>query len=81
MRVSENLSKNGIGVEVSDFSLSDLTEENISFLRSKWVEYGLIVFPELPLSHDEFKDFALSFGKFGDDPLSPLFQIIQILLK
>ncbi len=68
MRVSENLSKNGIGVEVSDFSLSDLTEENISFLRSKWVEYGLIVFPKLPLSHDEFKDFALSFGDFGDDP-------------
>ncbi len=68
MRVSENLSKNGIGVEVSDFSLSDLTEKNISFLRSKWVEYGLIVFPKLPLSHDEFKDFALSFGDFGDDP-------------
>ena len=68
MRVSENLSKNGIGVEVTDFSLSDLTEENISFLRSKWIEYGLIVFPELPLSHDEFKDFALSFGDFGDDP-------------
>ena len=68
MRVSENLSKNGIGVEVSDFSLSDLTEDNISFLRSKWVEYGLIVFPKLPLSHDEFKDFALSFGNFGDDP-------------
>ena len=68
MRVSENLSKNGIGVEVSDFSLSDLTEENISFLRSKWVEYGLIVFPKLPLSHDEFKNFALSFGNFGDDP-------------
>jgi len=68
MKVSENLSKNGIGVEVTDFSLSDLTEENISFLRSKWVEYGLIVFPELPLSHDEFKDFALSFGDFGDDP-------------
>ena len=68
MRLSENLSKNGIGVEVTDFSLSDLTEENISFLRSKWVEYGLIVFPELPLSHDEFKDFALSFGDFGDDP-------------
>jgi taurine dioxygenase len=68
MRLSENLSKNGIGVEVSDFSLSDLTEENISFLRSKWVEYGLIVFPKLPLSHDEFKDFALSFGNFGDDP-------------
>ena len=68
MRVSENLSKNGIGVEVSDFSLADLTEKNISFLRSKWVEYGLIVFPKLPLSHDEFKDFALSFGNFGDDP-------------
>ena len=68
MRVSENLSKNGIGVEVSDFSLADLTEENIFFLRSKWVEYGLIVFPKLPLSHDEFKDFALSFGNFGDDP-------------
>ena len=68
MRVNENLSKNGIGVEVTDFSLADLTEENISFLRSKWVEYGLIVFPKLPLSHDEFKDFALSFGDFGDDP-------------
>ena len=68
MRLSENLSKNGIGVEVSDFSLADLTRENISFLRSKWVEYGLIVFPKLPLSHDEFKDFALSFGDFGDDP-------------
>ena len=68
MRLSENLSKNGIGVEVSDFSLADLTRENISFLRSKWVEYGLIVFPKLPLSHDEFKDFALSFGNFGDDP-------------
>ena len=68
MKVSENLSRNGIGVEVTNFSLSDLTEENISFLRSKWVEYGLIVFPKLPLSHDEFKDFALSFGNFGDDP-------------
>ena len=68
MRLSENLSKNGIGVEVCDFSLADLTRENISFLRSKWVEYGLIVFPRLPLSHDEFKDFALSFGDFGDDP-------------
>ena len=68
MRVNENLSKNGIGVEVSEFSLSDLTAENVAFLRSKWVEYGLIVFPKLPLSHDEFKDFALSFGDFGDDP-------------
>ena len=68
MRVNENLSKNGIGVEVSDFSLSDLTAETVAFLRSKWVEYGLIVFPKLPLSHDEFKDFALSFGNFGDDP-------------
>ena len=68
MRVNENLSKNGIGVEVSEFSLSDMTAENIAFLRSKWIEYGLIVFPKLPLSHDEFKDFALSFGDFGDDP-------------
>ena len=68
MRVNENLSKNGIGVEVSEFSLSDLTPENIAFLRAKWVEYGLIVFPKLPLSHDEFKDFALSFGEFGEDP-------------
>ena len=68
MRVNENLSNNGIGVEVSEFSLSDLTAENVAFLRSKWVEYGLIVFPKLPLSHDEFKDFALSFGDFGDDP-------------
>ncbi len=68
MRVNENLSKNGIGVEVTEFSLSDLTAENVAFLRSKWVEYGLIVFPKLPLSHDEFKDFALSFGNFGDDP-------------
>ena len=68
MRVNENLSKNGIGVEVSEFYLSDLTAENIAFLRAKWVEYGLIVFPKLPLSHDEFKDFALSFGEFGDDP-------------
>ena len=68
MRVNENLSKNGIGVEVSEFSLSDLTAENIAFLRAKWVEYGLIVFPDLPLSHDEFKNFALSFGEFGDDP-------------
>ena len=68
MRVNENLSKNGIGVEVSEFSLSDLTAENIDFLRAKWVEYGLIVFPKLPLSHDQFKDFALSVGEFGDDP-------------
>lgn len=68
MRVSENLSKKGIGVEVSDFTLKDLTKENISFLRSKWTEYGLIVFPNLPLSHEEFKEFALSFGDFGDDP-------------
>ena len=68
MRVSENLSKKGIGVEVCDFSLKDLTKENISFLRSKWTEYGLIVFPNLPLSHEEFKEFALSFGDFGDDP-------------
>ena len=68
MRVSENLSKNGIGVEVSDFSISDLTKENISFLRSKWTEYGLIIFPKLPLSHEDFKKFALSFGDFGDDP-------------
>ena len=68
MRVSENLSKNGIGVKVSDFSLKDLSDENISFLRSKWIEYGLIIFSELPLSHDEFKKFALSFGNFGDDP-------------
>ena len=68
MRVSENLSKNGIGVKVSDFSLKDLSDENISFLRSKWIEYGLIIFSELPLSHEEFKKFALSFGNFGDDP-------------
>ena len=68
MRVNENLSKNGIGVEVAEFSLSDLTAENIAFLRAKWVEYGLIVFTKLPLSHDEFKDFSLSFGEFGDDP-------------
>ena len=68
MRVNENLSKNGIGVEVSEFSLSDLTAENVAFLRSKWVEYGFVVFSKLPFSHDEFKNFSLSFGNFGDDP-------------
>jgi len=47
---------------------SKLPKEVIQKIRSAWLENGVAVFPNQDLTHEQFQDFSLEFGKFGDDP-------------
>ena len=58
-----------LGIEIKGLNLnSKLPKEVIQKIRSAWLENGVAVFPNQDLTHDQFQDFSLEFGKFGDDP-------------
>ena len=62
-------SVSNLGIEIKGLNLnSKLPKEIIQKIRSAWLENGVAVFPNQDLTHDQFQDFSLEFGEFGDDP-------------
>ena len=62
-------SSSSLGVEITDVNLNEkLTFETIQKIRSVWLDMGVAIFPNQDLTHDEFQNFSLEFGNFGDDP-------------
>lgn len=58
-----------LGVEISELNLSEsFSIEEIKKIRQVWLDYGVAVFPDQKLSHEQFEKFSLLFGNFGDDP-------------
>ena len=58
-----------LGVEISDLNLSgEFSDDQIAEIRKSWTEYGVAIFPDQKLTHDNFEKFSLLFGNFGDDP-------------
>ena len=58
-----------LGIEIKCLNLnSKLPKEVIEKIRSAWLENGVAVFPNQDLTHDQFENFSLEFGNFGDDP-------------
>jgi taurine dioxygenase len=45
-----------------------LTEKEILAIRTAWLEYHVLAFPEQDLSDDDLERFTLRFGPFGHDP-------------
>ena len=62
-------SVSNLGIEIKGLNLnSKLPKEVIEKIRSAWLENGVAVFPNQDLTHDQFENFSLEFGNFGDDP-------------
>ena len=58
-----------LGVEISDLNLSeDFSGDQIAEIRKSWTDYGVAIFPDQKLTHENFEKFSLLFGNFGDDP-------------
>ena len=58
-----------LGVEISDLNLSgEFSDDQIAEIRKSWTEYGVAIFPDQKLTHENFERFSLLFGNFGDDP-------------
>ena len=58
-----------LGVEINELNLSaNFSSDEIKKIRQVWLDYGVAVFPNQKLSHEDFEKFSLLFGKFGDDP-------------
>lgn len=58
-----------LGIEIKGLNLnSKLPKEVIEKIRSAWLDNGVAVFPNQDLTHDQFENFSLEFGNFGDDP-------------
>ena len=61
--------KSSLGVEVLNFEYNDISsKQKVNDLRDLWLAYSVIVFRNLKLTHEEFENFSLAFGVFGDDP-------------
>jgi len=61
--------ENGFGASITGVDLAEpLSEAKIEEIRSAWVKYRVVFFPNQPLSHEQLAQFTLSFGEFGDDP-------------
>ena len=58
-----------LGVEINELNISEtFSNEEIKKIRQVWLDYGVAVFPNQKLSHEQFEKFSLLFGNFGDDP-------------
>ena len=58
-----------LGVEISDLNLSEeFSGDQIAEIRKSWTDYGVAIFPDQKLTHENFEKFSLLFGNFGDDP-------------
>ena len=57
------------GATASELDLrAPLSPEENETIREAWAKYGVLVFPEQTLSHDDLERFTLGLGDFGHDP-------------
>ena len=45
-----------------------LRDEEVSAIRSAWLEHHVLVFPDQPMNDDDLERFTRYFGPFGEDP-------------
>ena len=58
-----------LGVEILDFDYDHIFDDaRVSDLRNLWLNYSIIIFKDLKLSHQQLENFSLAFGNFGNDP-------------
>lgn len=58
-----------LGVEILDFEYDHIFDDaRVSDLRNLWLNYSIIIFKDLKLSHQQLENFSLAFGNFGNDP-------------
>ena len=58
-----------LGAIISNIDISDeISSEDKDKLKSVWFESSILIFPDQKLTHEEFENFSLIFGNFGDDP-------------
>ena len=58
-----------LGVEILDFEYDHIFDDaRVSYLRNLWLNYSIIIFKDLKLSHQQLENFSLAFGNFGNDP-------------
>ena len=61
--------KSNLGVEISGLDLNqELSDAEINSIRNSWLKNGVAIFPNQELTHDNYQNFCLKFGAFGDDP-------------
>ena len=86
MKFKELNSSSQIGVEITEIDLSNpLTEEELDAVRNLWVKNSVAIFPNQKLSHDAYNNFAMQFGKFGEEsflvPMKSQVHIVELRRK
>ncbi len=64
----------GCGAIVSDLQLSDISEQDLSDLRTAFTEHGLLFFREQQLSPEDHLSFA---NRFGEIVLNKFFKPVE----
>ena len=64
----------GFGAQVTGLDLSrPVPPSNLETLKAAFAEYGVLWFPDQPLTHEQLEAFTLQWGEFGWDPfVAPL---------
>ena len=64
----------GFGAQVTGLDLSrPVPPANLETLKAAFAEYGVLWFPDQPLTHEQLEAFTLQWGEFGWDPfVAPL---------
>lgn len=62
------------GAEITGLDLTKpLDDETVKAIRSAWLQYHVLSFPNQPMSDEDLERFSLYFGSFGEDPfVSPI---------
>jgi taurine dioxygenase len=69
MEFKELNSSSQIGVQITDVDLSqDLGVDELNKIYQLWVKNSVAIFPNQTLTHDAYNNFAMQFGKFGEEP-------------
>jgi taurine dioxygenase len=67
--ISVEPSGQACGALVTGIDLSrPLASEDVSAIRSAWLEHHVLAFPDQRMSDDDLERFTMAFGGFGEDP-------------
>lgn len=58
----------GFGAHVTNLTLGNLTEAEVTELRNAWLAHQVLAFPDQPMTHEMLEAFTLRLGEFGHDP-------------
>ena len=69
MKVTKKFEPYSFGAMIENIDLSaDLTADQISQIRSVWIDNQVVFFPNQKLTNEQFARFARYFGDYGEDP-------------